>query len=98
MRVTNKARVEGSIVEATIVKEISTFCSHYFEEKPRNGKQRVTKSNPNLGGLSIFDNPGRARGKENRIVLDDKDYKAAHYYVLHNCPEIRHKYERYKPN
>ena len=92
MRVTNKARVEGSIVEATIVKEIGTFCSHYFAEKSNTGQQGVGTSNPSRRRLSIFDTAGRFLGKENRMTLDDKELKAAHTYVILNCPEIRDKY------
>lgn len=91
---TNKSQVEGSIVEATVVKEISTFCSHYFEENPRNGKQTVSDSNPSSGGLSIFDSAGRPGGKENRRILSEDEYLDAHTYVLRNCPEISAKYER----
>ena len=95
MRVTNKARVEGSIVEATIVKEIGTFCSHYFAEKSHNGRQGVQKSNSSRGQLSIFDTPGRSLGKENRRSLGEEEFKAAHTYVILNCPEIRDKYLGY---
>ena len=92
MRVTNKARVEGSIVEATIVKEISTFCSLHFAETSHTGRQGVGKRNPPRGQLSIFDTTGRYLGKENRRILDPKEFKAAHTYVILNCPEIRDKF------
>lgn len=94
MRVTNKSQVEGSIVEATVVKEISTFCERYFEENTRDGNSKVTESNPSNGGLSIFDSAGRPGGKENRRILSEDEYLAAHTYVLRNCPEISAKYER----
>ncbi|XP_078158220.1 uncharacterized protein LOC144553916 [Carex rostrata] len=62
MRVTNKARVEGSIVEATIAKEI------------------------------VFDSTDRFTGRKKGKYLEERDFNAAHTYVILNCPEICEKY------
>jgi len=94
MRVTNKARVEGSIVEATIAKEIGTTSTHYFAEKS-NIDQGVGTSNRSARPLSIFDTPGRLIGRERRKTLNDTDFNAAHTYVILNCPEICEKYLGY---
>jgi hypothetical protein len=79
----NKARVEGSIVEATIAKEIGTFSTHYFADK----------SNLEVSGvrLSIFDTSGHPMGRERRRPLSDEDWKDVHTYVVLNCPEISEK-------
>lgn len=45
MKVTNKTKVEGSIVKATIVKEIGSFYSFYFVENSNTnpkGLEQVT--------------------------------------------------------
>lgn len=95
MRVTNKARVEGSIVEATIAKEIGTFSARYFAERSNISQEGVGTSNRLTRQLSIFDTPGRTIGKGKRKPLDDKDWDAAHTYVILNCPEICEKYMGY---
>jgi hypothetical protein len=95
MRVTNKARVEGSIVEATIAKEIGTTSIQYFADKANIGQEEVRTSNRPAGLLSIFDPPGRFTGRKKGKSLDDRDFKAAHTYVILNCPEICEKYLGY---
>ena len=95
MRVTNKARVEGSIVEATIAKEIGTFSAHYFAEKTNIGQEGVETSNRSAGQLSIFDTPTRCIGRRRRRPLSETDFDAAHTYVILNCPEICEKYMGY---
>jgi hypothetical protein len=87
--------VEGSIVEATIVKEISTTSRFYFEDLSLNGPKGAEKGKTSRGNLSIFDRTGRPIGRENRRTLTDDEYKAAHTYVVLNCPEIRDKYLGY---
>jgi len=89
MRVTNKAQVEGSIVEATIAKEIGTFSTHYFADTSNTESSEVH--------LSIFDTPGHPFGSKGRMRLSDEDWKVAHTYVVLNCPEISEKYLGYNP-
>ena len=95
MRVTNKARVEGSIVEATIVKEIGTFCTLYFAENSNNNPQGVGTSDPLPRRLSIFDTAGRFLTRPKRRTLEIKELKAADTYVILNCPEIKNKFLGY---
>ncbi|XP_078170688.1 uncharacterized protein LOC144564958 [Carex rostrata] len=95
MKVTNKARVEGSIVEATIVKEIGSFCTRYFAENSKTNPQKVGTSNPLRRCLSIFDTAGRFFTRPNRRTLTDEELKAAHTYVILNCPEIKDKFLGY---
>ena len=71
--VKNKARVEGSIANAYLVREASFFCSHYFEEHfytrtrtvPRNdeGDCPVSVS----ANLSIFQTVDRLQGKMHEL-------------------------------
>lgn len=95
LRVTNKAKVEGSIVEATLVKEISNTSRFFFEDLSIKDLKGAEKCNTPRGSLSIFDKTGRHIGRENRRTLTDDEFKAAHTYVLLNCPEICDKYLGY---
>lgn len=47
MMIKNKARVEGSIVEVYVLKEKSTFCSHYFD--PDRRKFQLSKGRHDVG-------------------------------------------------
>jgi Domain of unknown function (DUF4218) len=94
MMVTNKARVEGSIVQATLLKEITTYCSSYFAENftsklSNRDKHRVQEDDHSSMRLSIFDKFGSVIGRGTRGTLNEDDYAAAHNYVLFNCPEIQ---------
>ena len=94
-KVNNKARVEGSICEAYIIEEISTFCSFYFESHIQTKINKVERND--VGGevdapegcLSIFTHPGRAVGREKIRYLTDVELQAANIYVLLNCDEIQ---------
>ncbi|XP_058010530.1 uncharacterized protein LOC110655973 [Hevea brasiliensis] len=69
--VKNKAKVEGSICNAYLVEEASSFCAHYFEphvntrhrKVPRND-DTVEHMDEHLGNLSIFTHSGRPLEKE----------------------------------
>ena len=92
--VKNKARVEGSICNAFLVEEASTFCSHYFEQHIHTKHRKVPRNDSSRSGetfegtFSIFSHPGRAHGCVKTRYLDDREYTAANNYVLFNCPEV----------
>ncbi|XP_021603880.1 uncharacterized protein LOC110608905 [Manihot esculenta] len=82
--VRNKARVEGSICNAYLVEEATSFCAHYFEpyvqtrhrKVPRNVD--ISESTKNYeGNLSIFMQSGRPIGKRTTRYLMEDEYKAA---------------------
>lgn len=92
-KVRNKACVEGSIAEAYMIEEISTFCSFYFEPNVETKLNRVPRNDD--GGdvasdesLSIFRHPGRGFGVQRERWLLDDEHEAATIYVLLNCDEI----------
>lgn len=93
-KVKNKASVEGSIVEAYLIEEISSFCSHYFEPSISTRLNRVPRNDDGghvepMGRLSIFTHAGRPFGHlDHGRMLSNEEYRAAHLYVLLNCPEI----------
>ncbi len=93
----NKAAIEGSIVEAYLVQEMSTFCSHYFEVNiptwlnrvPQNDDIPIPVADVEGQLLSIFNtrcrnipNCGRQR------LLDPTEKHQMHIYTLRNCNEI----------
>nr|GMD07948.1 uncharacterized protein LOC109179592 [Ipomoea batatas] len=94
--VKNKAKVEGSISNAYLVEEASSFCSYYFEDHvstkhiivPRNadGSEYIVDEHEET--LSIFKYSGRAFGKAKVRYMTDEEYKAAQTYVLLNCSEV----------
>ncbi|WCJ25321.1 hypothetical protein M5689_007214 [Euphorbia peplus] len=92
--VKNKARVEGSICNAYLVEEASTFCSHYFEphvysrfrQVPRNDEGENMEAIPN--NLSIFTYNVRLSGKSRSRMSSEVEYKAAQIYVLLNTVEV----------
>ncbi|XP_039135719.1 uncharacterized protein LOC120273141 [Dioscorea cayenensis subsp. rotundata] len=96
LKVTNKARVEGSICNAYLVQEVSTFCSHYFEPHINTKLRKVPRNDDGgemetcEGNLSIFTYPGRSYGRQKSRWLTDEEYNAAVTYVLLNCDEIQH--------
>ena len=93
-KVKNRASIEGSIVEAYIMEEISTFCSHYFEPFIQTRLNQVPH-NANGGEfdlmdrLSIFTHQGRPFGKPLERHLTTQEYSAAELYVLLNCEEVK---------
>ncbi|KAK6802910.1 hypothetical protein RDI58_000694 [Solanum bulbocastanum] len=93
--VKNRYRVEGSICEAYIIKEISTFSSHYFQPNVQTRLNKVTRNDDGGevdapdGCLSIFLHPGRPSGEMNGRYLSDKEWDATRIYVLLNCEEIQ---------
>lgn len=86
--VNNKARVEGSIVEATLIKEVALYCTSYFSEDVKNSHES-REENTTIERLLVFDKIGRPLGRGKARILDENEYKAAHNYVLFNSPEIQ---------
>ncbi|KAJ8770996.1 hypothetical protein K2173_023321 [Erythroxylum novogranatense] len=87
-------RVEGSICNAYLVEEASTFCGYYFEPHvntrgrkfPRNDDGgRTSHAN---GNLSIFSYSGRTSGCATRRMLTEEEIEAAHGYIVLNCEKI----------
>ncbi|KAJ8764170.1 hypothetical protein K2173_005090 [Erythroxylum novogranatense] len=87
-------RVEGSICNAYLVEEASTFCGHYFESHARTRVRQVPRNDDGGGtsgadgNLSIFTYPGRTSGRAARRMLTEEEIDAAHGYILLNCEEV----------
>ena len=90
--VKNKSKVEGSIVNAYLLREAAYFCSHYFEANvparnrhlARNDDGGDDRQDDNNESLKIFTYPGRPYGKPKTRMLTDAELKAAHTYILLN--------------
>ena len=91
----NKARVEGSIANAYLIEEASTFCSYYFEPHVHTRRRKVSRNDDGgnvdfvEGNLSVFTYPGRAYDTCKRRPLDYQEYKAAQSYIILNCAEVQ---------
>lgn len=88
----NKARVEGSIANAYLIEEISTFSSFYFEyhvpTKLKAFARNEVADECDEDVISVFRQVGQPFGKSKSRFLDDQEYKAATIYLLLNCAEI----------
>lgn len=93
-KVTNTASVEGSISAAYLVEETSTFASYYYPSDIPSRRTRVPRNDDGGEGcsinptFSIFNYPGRPAGRCISCFLEEREMKAAHLYVLLNCPEV----------
>jgi Transposase family tnp2/Domain of unknown function (DUF4218) len=93
--VKNKSSVEGSIANAYLLDEASTFSTYYFEDEVstrrtnlrRNDDVQTTRDDDDLP--SVFKNCGEpfssATGKK---WLSDQEFVAATKYVNLNCAEL----------
>jgi hypothetical protein len=95
-KVKNKAHVEASICEASIVEEISTFISYYFEPHLRMRINHIPRYDDggevsSSGILLVFSNLGQPTPKNvvKGRYLSEIKFKQAHNYVLFNCDELR---------
>nr|GEW21217.1 hypothetical protein [Tanacetum cinerariifolium] len=74
-KVTNKAKVESLIANAYLIKEISMFCSHYFEPHVKTKMNRLPRNDNGgdeelyEGTISIFKCSGRVSGQAKKDVL-----------------------------
>ena len=93
--VANLARVEGSICAFYLHREITYFCSHYFQHVSllsntslRNDPR--TSSNEGVEStLSVLNKCGRPSGSCKEYWLNDDEYRSAHVHILINCNEVK---------
>ncbi|KAK9166355.1 hypothetical protein Scep_001546 [Stephania cephalantha] len=93
--VRNKAKVEGSMCNAYLVEEITSFCFYYFKDHiatlhnqgQRNEDDAVGLNPHFVGDFSIFTYPGPTVGTGKEKFLTEPEYEAVHTYILLNCLE-----------
>lgn len=95
LKVHNKARVEGSIVEACIVQEITNCVSLYFSDHVHTSWKR--KHRCNNGGkkvqndgcsLDVFQHQGTLHGRGVTRYLTPQELNAVELYILTNCSDV----------
>ncbi|GLU09814.1 hypothetical protein SLE2022_266540 [Rubroshorea leprosula] len=94
LTVKNKQRPEASICESYIMSDITNFISHYLDDGVHstidNPMRNIVVGFGDNSGLSIFKCVGKRIGsKITRRCLMVEERKAASYYVLMNCEELR---------
>jgi hypothetical protein len=93
-KVRNKARVEGSIVEAYLVEEAANFLSLYFRPQVhsiRNPTPRYDdggSSSIRGCGIELFEHTGRCFVSLGFRDLTSEQCKAAALYILTNISEM----------
>lgn len=92
-KVKQKARVEGSICQAYITEEASTFFNYYFEDHIKissSGHRNEDEMDDSSDiSLSIFQKRGRPYGKwKDGGFQTIKDFTLAKSTVLLNCEEL----------
>jgi len=92
-KISNKARVEGSICNAYLTEEIANLCSNYFDESVdtkardlgRNVNADVESGPNNIDIPELFKvDSGRVPNDGKSRFLDEKELKRAHLFVLSN--------------
>jgi Domain of unknown function (DUF4218) len=95
--VKNKSSVEGSIVNAYLVDEASTFSSFYFEDHVTTKGTTMARNDDGIDDetekFSVFRNLGETFGRKENRTLEKDEFDAARIYVLLNCDEVQ-KYVR----
>ncbi|KAI5342811.1 hypothetical protein L3X38_010687 [Prunus dulcis] len=89
--VRNRAKPEGSIVEAWVQYESLTFCGMYLKdvETAFNHPQRNNDRGMRKEKLSVFAQSARPFGDPGRgESFSRNDMEVAHWFVLNNCDEI----------
>ncbi|XP_028114591.1 uncharacterized protein LOC114312555 [Camellia sinensis] len=97
--VTDRARPEGSIAEAYIVKECITFCSMYLEgiETVHNRDARNEDYGVRREGLIIFTETARPIGQIRKHVEMSRELRdIPHWFLLYNSPEIEKYLQEHK--
>lgn len=76
------------------MEETSTFASYYYPPEVSCRRTKVPRNDDGGEGcstnpsFSIFNYPGRPSGKCVSCLLEQREMKAAHLYILLNCPEV----------
>jgi len=89
--VRNRARREGSIAECYLSDECLTFCSSYlpgieigWTREERNADICLEERSI---GLDVFSQRIRPLGAAKFVILEEKVFTRARWYVLNNCKE-----------
>ena len=87
--------MEGSICEAYLVEETSTFASFYYPDHVETRRARIPRNlevgegSSRAPPISIFNYSEREIGKCMTYYLNQRDFDAAQLYVLQNYEEVQ---------
>jgi hypothetical protein len=87
----NKAKIEASIAEASIVEEVTNFTQLYYTKNLPSVHNPLPRYNvdENESNLSLFQGQlGRSSGSTNKR-LDIEEWRRIMIYVFHNLPEVK---------
>ena len=93
-KVRNKARVEGSIVEAYLVEEATNFLSLYFRSNVHSVRNKTPRyddagsTSVRDCGIELFEHIGRCFISLGFRDLTTEQSKVAALYILTNIPEM----------
>ena len=93
-KVRNKARVEGSIVEAYLVEEATNFLSLYFKSQVHSIRNLTPRYDDGAStfqrscDLELFQHAGRCISSQGHRDLTTQQCKAAFIYIMTNIPEM----------
>ncbi|XP_048422805.1 uncharacterized protein LOC103937304 [Pyrus x bretschneideri] len=89
--VRNRAKPEGSLVEAWVAYESLTFCAMYLQdvETAFNRPQRNNDNGVRKEKLYVFAQIARPFGEPVKgESFTKKDMEVAHWFILNNCDEV----------
>ena len=89
--VSNRARPEGSIAKAYILKKCITFSSLYVDgvENVHNRRKRNANCGEYGQGLMIFSQTARpTKSRQNNVGVSSELRDIGQWYLLYNCPEL----------
>ena len=87
----NKAKIEASIAEASILEEVTNFTQLYYMENLPSVHNPLPRYNvdENESNLSLFQGQlGRSSGSTNKR-LENEEWRMIMLYVFHNLPEVK---------
>ena len=90
----NKRRIEASMADAFITKEVADFVTAHYKAKNRhlhNPKPWYNAGDPKKGGsdLSLFKEKLALAGASNSISLDVEEWWTILLYIFNNLNEVR---------
>jgi hypothetical protein len=88
--VRNRARPEGSIVEAYVASDTLTFCSRYMADIDSrfNMVDDSAPEKPLHGDITVFNHSATLVGADRSQYVPDAVLNKLIWYVLNNCDEI----------
>ena len=87
----NKAKIEASIAEASILEEVTNFTQLYYTENLPSVHNPLPRYNvdKNESNLSLFQGQlDRSSGSTNKR-LENEEWRMIMLYVFHNLPEVK---------